>query len=304
MWPCGQIDSATAAYLFRALVISRFGAPAEVLTDGGSEFDGEFAELMRTCLIDHRRISPGSPQSNGLAERVVQMCKLACAKIEAADPANKQKWDELLPAFLEAYRMTKHQSTKFSPFALMFAREPTVPAQLREKFDTSVEFDGSLEQVEFLATEYLERAALLVKHQALAMANLEIAQHRDKLRYAVTRSGAYLPRLFRFEVGDLVYIQREAKQATEPKTFPTVLVIVGFKDNGLAVLEGKDARQITVPVIRTPSTLPPVEHRPDNRPGVAEREGSRKRPVRGVQADRLDEPRRRRGTARASHDPV
>ena len=121
---------------------------------------------------------------------------------------------------------------------------------MREKFDTSVEFDGSLEQVEFLATEYLERAALLVKHQALAMANLEIAQHRDKLRYAVTRSGAYLPRLFRFEVGDLVYIQREAKQATEPKTFPTVLVIVGFKDNGLAVLEGRDARQITVPVIR------------------------------------------------------
>ena len=60
------------------------------------------------------------------------MCKLACAKIEAADPANKQKWDELLPAFLEAYRMTKHKSTKFSPFALMFAREPTVPAHAVE----------------------------------------------------------------------------------------------------------------------------------------------------------------------------
>ena len=75
-----------------------------------------------------------------------------------------------------------------------------------------------------------------------------------------------MPRLFRFEVGDLVYIQREARQATEPKTFPTVLVIVGFKDNGLAVLEGRDARQITVPVIRlAPCHLLNIDG-PDNRP--------------------------------------
>ncbi len=44
----------------------------------------------------------------------------------------------------------------------------------------------------------------------MAMENLAIAQHRDTLRYARIRSGAYKPQLRRFKAGDYVYLQREA----------------------------------------------------------------------------------------------
>jgi hypothetical protein len=36
-------------------VLTRFGAPAKVLTDQGEEFQGEFAALLQKLLIDHRQ---------------------------------------------------------------------------------------------------------------------------------------------------------------------------------------------------------------------------------------------------------
>jgi transposase-like protein len=46
-----------AAYLFLDRVLSRFGAPAEVLTDQGREFLGEFQTLCEQAMIDHRTTS-------------------------------------------------------------------------------------------------------------------------------------------------------------------------------------------------------------------------------------------------------
>jgi hypothetical protein len=54
-------------------VLCRFGAPAELVTDGGGEWEGEFDQLLTACFIDHRVTSPFHPQANGLAERVVQV---------------------------------------------------------------------------------------------------------------------------------------------------------------------------------------------------------------------------------------
>jgi hypothetical protein len=61
-------------------VLTRFGAPAEVLTDQGEEFQGEFAALLQKLLIDHRTTSRDHPQSDGLAERMVQVVKEALRK--------------------------------------------------------------------------------------------------------------------------------------------------------------------------------------------------------------------------------
>jgi hypothetical protein len=42
-------------------VLTRFGAPAEVLTDQGEEFQREFAALLQKLLIDHRTTSWDHP---------------------------------------------------------------------------------------------------------------------------------------------------------------------------------------------------------------------------------------------------
>jgi hypothetical protein len=58
-------------------VLCKYGAPAEVLMDQGEEFQGEFAELLIELLIDHRLTSRDHPQSDGLAERMLQTIKEA-----------------------------------------------------------------------------------------------------------------------------------------------------------------------------------------------------------------------------------
>jgi transposase-like protein len=45
------------AYSFLNRVLSHFGAPVEVLTDQGTEFLGDFQDLLNKCLIDHRTTS-------------------------------------------------------------------------------------------------------------------------------------------------------------------------------------------------------------------------------------------------------
>ena len=69
--------STTTAKTFLSHVLARYGACAEVVSDGGTEFQGAFQELLEQCFIDHRTSSPDHPQADGLAERAVQTIKKA-----------------------------------------------------------------------------------------------------------------------------------------------------------------------------------------------------------------------------------
>jgi hypothetical protein len=69
--PSPDKSSEGVAYAFLDRVLSHFGAPAEVLTDQGIEFQGEFQVLCDKALIDHRTTSRDDPEADGLAERVV-----------------------------------------------------------------------------------------------------------------------------------------------------------------------------------------------------------------------------------------
>jgi hypothetical protein len=71
-------------------VLTRFGAPAKVLTDQGEEFQGEFAVLLQKLLIDHRTTSRDHPQSGEFAKRMVQVVKEALRKYCLT--FNKQHW--------------------------------------------------------------------------------------------------------------------------------------------------------------------------------------------------------------------
>ena len=83
--------------------------------------------------IDHRLITPGYIEANGLAERIVQVLKKALRKYVlmhgvAACP-------EYLPAIEFGYRTTPHRSTGFSPYFLVYGRQPTYPAQIKAMLD-------------------------------------------------------------------------------------------------------------------------------------------------------------------------
>jgi len=120
---------------------------------------------------------------------------------------NHGDWDLKLPWIAMGYRFSRQASlASYSPYQLLYGREPILPSAVREKLDPVVDLDDPKVWIQVLQ----ERAEYFQRAMPMAMENLAIAQHRDKLRYARIKSGAYKPQLRRFQVGDYVYLQREA----------------------------------------------------------------------------------------------
>ena len=108
-------------------VLSKYGPPGEILIDQGTEFKGEFQTLLAKHEITHRLASKEHPQSDGVAERMVQtmtraLCKCLC-------DGGGEQWDELLPYIAMGYRMSKQKSVGYSPYFLMFGRDPIFPSR-------------------------------------------------------------------------------------------------------------------------------------------------------------------------------
>lgn len=63
-----------------------------------------------------------NPQANGLDERFNEMLPVI--------DDNASEWDRFLESVLFAYHTSKQASTKFSPFVLLYGRDPILPVEL------------------------------------------------------------------------------------------------------------------------------------------------------------------------------
>ena len=243
--PMTSKSSAEVAYHLLYAIISRYGAPAEIVTDGGGEFAGEVEDLLRRCLIDHRITSAQHPQANGLAERAVGTLK-RCLKRHVATTKDVENWDEYLQWILMAYRATLQSSTKFSPYHLLYAVRPGISSESREVMEEPVDFDDEEAAVESI----LLRAKILEESAHAAGHNLHIAQQRDTLRYARTRSGGYVPDVQRFKVGDYVYTKKlvsrgRGARGSAPKAREEILRVQDVRESGVLILVGADGKTIS-----------------------------------------------------------
>jgi hypothetical protein len=108
-----------------------------------------------------------------------------------------------------------------------------------------LDFADAEQAAEFL----LQRAALLRERCAEAMGNLRIAQHRDRLRYQIVRSGQYEPSGYKFVVGDFVYVRRRTVvNSLQPEARPGILRVVEVRPSGVLVLQGRCGTRTTAHV--------------------------------------------------------
>ncbi|UYV79055.1 K02A2.6-like, partial [Cordylochernes scorpioides] len=110
-------------------IFLRHGAPQYLISDRGSQFTSNLMkEVMKTCKIKHCFTTSYHPQTNGLTERLNRTLINIVAK----------NWDEILPFITHAYNTTIQETTGYSPFFLMFGREPT---SLLDDRNISVDID-------------------------------------------------------------------------------------------------------------------------------------------------------------------
>jgi hypothetical protein len=262
--PTADKEPSTVAAAFTREVLTRFGACAESITDRGGEFGGGFQACLDAAFIDHRATSAYHPQANGLSERVVGIVKRSLRKWCLGHAP--EEWDVYLSWVAMGYNFSAQASLAgFSPYQLLFDRAPVVPGSIKVALDEALDLD----RPERLAALVEQRAGLFQRWMPMAMGNLEIAQHRDTLRYAKTRSGAWKPRLVQYAVGDFVYLQREMLDTLDTRAGASVLRVRAVAENGVLELEGSDARTVRVHMERcAPCHRPDVDGRMDPRTAV------------------------------------
>ena len=241
------VHTATA---FLSHVIGRFGACAEVVTDQGGEWLGQFHELCESCKIDHRTTSAYHPQANGMTERAVQTIKRSIGKF-CAQATTPEVWDLHMHYIALGYNCSTQASTNCSPYQLLYGAAPTLPPAIKERFQEHISLDPLGPQTPEEAAEYLlDRADLLHQNMVMAWDNLSIAQHRDQLRYAQKRSGLWKPtQVHTFNVGDFVYVLRPTRVSKlQPLAGDGIYRIVEMRDSGAVVLQGRCGRRTPVHV--------------------------------------------------------
>ena len=102
--------------------IHHYGFPARIHSDQGQNFESKLIkEHCQLAGIEKSRTTPYHAMGNGMVERFNQTLLKMLGTLEDHQKAD---WKAYVPSMVHAYNATRHGSTGFSPYYLMFGRHP------------------------------------------------------------------------------------------------------------------------------------------------------------------------------------
>ena len=109
-------------------IVLRHGTPESIITDRGKCFLADITQKVWKKLgINHKTTSGCHPQTNGQVERMNHTLAMMISMYITDEQTN---WDEPLPFICFAYNTARQESTGFSPFFLLYGREPNLPVDI------------------------------------------------------------------------------------------------------------------------------------------------------------------------------
>ncbi|KAJ9536285.1 hypothetical protein OSB04_un000531 [Centaurea solstitialis] len=173
-------------------IIYRFGVPAEIMCDNGSQF---ISDRTRTFCekrgIKQVTSTPRYPQSNGLAE---SSNKVIISSIRKRLKGAKGKWVEELPSVLWVNRTTPRASTGQTPYSLVYGCESVLPIEAQVPIARNRTFDQNAINLSYDldALEELREKAL----RTMAAQKGIVERHfNKKVKAKIFQVGDYVLRL-------------------------------------------------------------------------------------------------------------
>src|SRR5436190_19747975 len=198
-WPEAKaMKEATAENVVQFIykrIICQHRCPKIILSDRRTHFRNKLVDgLCEKFEIKHKLSSPYHPQTNGLVERFNKTLCESLAKVSRKE----DEWDEHIESVLFAYRTTRHNTTKKTPFFMVYGREAILPI---EEFKDGENFgkDAIIERTYDLIN--------LVDERIKALENIERSQEQQKNRH-----DNKIKKEIRFEIGDKILLKDAAKE--------------------------------------------------------------------------------------------
>ena len=127
-FPVPDMKASTVADVLVNEFIARFGCPRRIHSDCAANFQSEIiSEMCRILGIEKSKILPYHPEGNSKCER---MMRTVLDMLSKYLDDNHNEWDLHLPLLMMGYRSQVHSSLGYSPYFLMFAREPRLPVDV------------------------------------------------------------------------------------------------------------------------------------------------------------------------------
>ena len=182
----------TVAQILMEHIIPRHACPRVIVSDNGTEFCNAVIDQISAFFnIKHIRTSVYHPQSNGKCERYNRVQNDMLAKLV---DRSQRDWDRKISAILSAYRTAKNESTQFSPFYVLYGRDPVLPV------DTLLSPKYKYQGDEYVPT-MLENL-----HSAHHHVQYNLARSHEQNREYYDQKAKPI----KIEVGDMVYFRDPA----------------------------------------------------------------------------------------------
>ena len=140
-YPSKTQTAQTTARILWDNFICLYGFPEKFISDQGRNFESDLIkELCKIAGVQKLHTTPYHPQGNGQYER---FNSTLCNMLGTLSEEEKSDWKSYLGCMTRAYNCTKHASTTYSPYYLMFGRHPRLPVDVEFGLPKSNSGDNS-----------------------------------------------------------------------------------------------------------------------------------------------------------------